>query len=273
MLNSQKAEIAGHQVHYWEGGEGFPVLMLHGVGPGTSIVGNFGPLLEPLAAHCHLYAADLIGFGESGRKSSAPFFDIELWVEQALAMIEEILLPGPCGIAGHSLGGALALKTASRSDRVKCVLTSSSVGTSYPINSALDGFWTLPDTPDALKDSMIKMVGNPTALSNEMIDQRWELLQTEGCAAYFGEMFTPPRQQYLDAAILSPEEISSITAKIVMLHGRDDQPCPVEETTITLGRSLPDADIHLFGHCGHNLPRERSNDYLTAAIKLFGTET
>ena len=273
MLNSQKAEIAGHQVHYWEGGEGFPVLMLHGVGPGTSIVGNFGPVLEPLAEHCHVFAADLIGFGESGRKNTAPLFDVDLWVEQALAMIEEVLPPGPCGIAGHSLGGALALKTASRSDRVTCVLTSSSVGASYPLNSALDGFWTLPDTSGALKDSMMKMVGNPAALTNEMIDQRWELLQTADYAEYFGEMFAPPRQQYLDAAVLSPEELANISAKIVMLHGRDDQPCPAQETTTALSRSLRDADIHLLGNCGHNLPRERSNDYLTAAVKLFGTET
>ncbi|MGY9019983.1 MAG: alpha/beta fold hydrolase [Alphaproteobacteria bacterium] len=273
MLNSQKAEIAGHQVHYWEGGEGFPVLMLHGVGPGTSIVGNFGPVLEPLAEHFHVFAADLIGFGESGRKNTAPLFDVDLWVEQALAMIEEVLPPGPCGIAGHSLGGALALKTASRSDRVTCVLTSSSVGASYPLNSALDGFWTLPNTSGALKDSMMKMVGNPAALTNEMIDQRWELLQTADYAEYFGEMFAPPRQKYLDAAVLSPEELANISAKIVMLHGRDDQPCPAQETTMALSWSLRDADIHLLGNCGHNLPRERSNDYLTAAVKLFVTET
>ncbi len=273
MLNSQKAEIAGHSVHYWEGGEGFPVLMLHGVGPGTSIVGNFGPVLEPLAEHCHIFAADLIGFGESGRKSAAPLFDVDLWVEQALAMIDEILPPGPCGIAGHSLGGALALKTASRCDRVNCVLTSSSVGASYSLNDALDGFWTLPNTPDALKDSMIKMVGNPAALTDEMIDQRWALLKTGDYAAYFGEMFAPPRQQYLDAAVLSPEELANISAKVVMLHGRDDQPCPAEETTNTLAQSLSGADVHLFGNCGHNLPRERSEDYLTAAIQLFETET
>ncbi|NKB19437.1 MAG: alpha/beta fold hydrolase [Alphaproteobacteria bacterium] len=272
MLESRKAEAAGHQVHYWEGGKGLPVLMLHGVGPGTSIVGNFGPVLEPLAEHCRIFAADLIGFGDSARKNATPYFDVDLWVEQALTMIEEVLPSGSCGIAGHSLGGALALKTASRSDRVKCVLTSSSVGSAYSLNDALDEFWTLPDTPDALKASMMKMVGNPAALTDEMIDQRWELLQTDGYAAYFGEMFASPRQQYLDAAVLSPEELGNISAKVVMLHGRDDQPCPAMATTMTIAPSLPNADIQLFGQCGHNLPRERSGDYLAAAINLFGME-
>lgn len=271
MLNSRNAKVADHQVHYWEGGEGLPVLMLHGVGPGTSIIGNFGPVLGPLAKHSHIFAADLIGFGDSGRKTSAPFFDIDLWLEQALRMIDEVLPPGPCGIAGHSLGGALALKTASRSNRVKWVLTSSSVGTTYPINEALSSFWTLPETPEALKSSMTKMVSNPDALTGEMIDQRWEMLQTDGYAHYFGEMFAPPHQQYLDAAILNPNELESIAAKVVMLHGRDDQPCPPSETTMVLARSIPGSDIHLLGNCGHNLPRERPDDYLTAAIQLFET--
>src|SRR5690554_3210173 len=122
----------GHKVHYWEGGSGFPILMLHGVGPGTSIVGNYGPVLDPLSQHLHVFAMDLIGFGESERKHSKPFFDVELWVRQALALVEQ-MPPGPIGVAGHSLGGALALKIGARSPRVQKILTSSTVGASYPI--------------------------------------------------------------------------------------------------------------------------------------------
>ncbi|MBK19441.1 MAG: alpha/beta hydrolase [Rhodospirillaceae bacterium] len=270
MLQSRKAQAAGHEVHYWEGGEGFPVLILHGVGPGTSIMGNFGPVLEPLAEHCHIFAADLIGFGDSGRKKAPPYFDVELWVDQAVALIDEILPTGPCGIAGHSMGGALSLKTASRCDRIQRILTSSTVGSQYPLNAALDGFWTLPDSKDSLRSGMEKMVGNPAALTEDMIDQRWELLQSEGYADYFGTMFDPPRQKYLDQGVLSEEELSAINAQIVMLHGRDDQPCPAGETTMALAPSLPNADVYLLGSCGHNLPRERSADYLAAAIALFG---
>ena len=171
------------------------------------------------------------------------------------------------------MGGAIALKAASRCDRVQSVLTSSSVGSAYALNDALDGFWTLPKTREALKDSMARMVVDPTALTDDMIEQRWDLLQSPGYADYFGEMFAPPRQQYLDAGILSPEELTKISAKVVMLHGRSDQPCPAPETTMVLAKALPTADVQLLGQCGHNLPRERSEDYLIAAIKLFGTET
>ena len=91
MLESKTVKVEGIDVHYWAGGTGFPLLMLHGVGPGTSIQGNFGPVLEPLAARCRIVAVDLIGFGASGRKPNPPYFDLDLWLRQSEAMLA--LLP------------------------------------------------------------------------------------------------------------------------------------------------------------------------------------
>ena len=239
MLESTFVEVEGHKVHLWQGGTGFPVLMLHGVGPGTSIVGNYGPVLEPLAEHCRIVAADLIGFGESDRKANPPFFDVDLWVRQGVALLEH-LGSGPGGIAGHSLGGALALKIASRAPRITKVLTSSSIGAAYPLNEALDGFWSLPADRDELRRAMARMVHDTDAVTEEMIEGRWGLLESEGYAEYFGSMFAPPRQRYIDAGIISPDELSRIGA-----------------------------DVSLYGNCGHNLPRERTTEYLAAATALF----
>lgn len=268
MLESKRARIAGYDVHYWMGGEGFPILMLHGVGPGTSIIANYQPVLEPLSRHCTILAPDLIGFGKSARKAAPPFFDVSLWVEQGLAMLE-LLPPGPCGIIGHSLGGALALMIASRSSRITKVLTSSTVGAPYTLPIALDEFWAVPSDADALARAMRRMVHDPAAVGAEMVADRWALFQSPGYAEYFGAMFAAPRQHYLDAGVLDEAELTRIGARVVMLHGRDDQPCPADATTLALARRLPRADVHLYGACGHNLPRERTADYLEAAIALF----
>ena len=48
------------------GGKGFPILMIHGSGPGASTQGNWRLVLDPLADRYQIYAMDLIGFGESG---------------------------------------------------------------------------------------------------------------------------------------------------------------------------------------------------------------
>jgi len=267
-MESKSAAICGHTVRYREGGTGMPVLLIHGLGPGTSIVGNFGPVLEPLCRSVHVFGMDLIGFGESDRRREPPYVDVGLWIDQALGLIA--LMPaGPVGIAGHSFGGALALKVAARCPRVTRVLTSSTVGAPYPINEALDAFWTIPPDRAALRRSMARMVHSADAITDAMIEDRWKLLTAPGYAQYAGAIFAAPRQALLDAAVVADAEFASIAAKVVMLHGRDDQPCPWEQTTLALARKLPHADVHLFGRCGHNLPRERAAEYVALASALF----
>jgi len=272
MLNSKYESIAGHQIHYWEGGSGYPVLMLHGVGAGTSSLGNYGPVLEALSERCHIYAPDLIGFGESERKRTRPYFDFEIWMLQATEIIDKFMPSGECGLIGHSLGGALALKTASYNPKITRVLTSSTIGSAYKFNDSLDKIWTFPKSKDDLRTSMAYMVSNPAALTEEMLDRRWNLLQADGYADYFEDMFAPPRQRFIDQAVLTETELAAIKAKTVMLHGRDDRPCPPDLTTMVIASSLNDADVHLLGNCGHNLPSERTDDYLAIALDLFSRE-
>lgn len=269
-LESKTAPIQGYDVHYWEGGSGFPVLMMHGVGPGTSIMGNFEPVMAPLAERYHLFATDLIGFGQSARKTDEPFFDVDLWVRQGIALLD--LLPeGPCGVAGHSLGGALALKVAAASDRVTHVLTSSSIGTPYPLPPALDAFWSLPADKKELRAAMADMVADPAAVTDAMIDGRWDLLAQDGYADYFGAMFGGERQRYVDAGIVTDAEFAALAGKkISMIHGTGDKPCPAELTTVKLGARLPRATVTLIDDCGHNLPRENTPAYLKGATDLFG---
>jgi 2-hydroxymuconate-semialdehyde hydrolase len=268
-MKSNFTEFEGHKVHYWEGGSGFPILMLHGVGPGTSIMGNFAPVLEPLAERFHIVAVDLIGFGESDRNKNEPFFDVELWVRQADAMLG-LLADGPAGIIGHSMGGAMALKVAARAARVSKVMTSCSVGISYPITEALDAFWGMPSDPADLRQTMKRMVYAGSALSDAMIDDRWRLLNQPGYPDYFGKLFAQPRQRFIDAAVVTEAEIAAIHADVMMLHGRDDRSCPPEQTTMVLSKKFPAADVHLLGRCGHNLPRERTAAFLKHAFEFFG---
>ena len=85
-------------------------------------------------------------------------------------------------------------------------------------------------------------------------------------------MFDGDRQALIDSAVVTDEESARITADITMLHGRNDKPCPAAETTLVVAEKLPKADVILLSDCGHNLPRERTGDYLAAARALFNPE-
>src|SRR4051812_50088387 len=75
------------KIHCWEGGAGFPILMLHGSGAGASTPGNWRRVIEPLAQSYRVLAADLVGVGLSGRKKEQPYFDVALWGRQGRGVL------------------------------------------------------------------------------------------------------------------------------------------------------------------------------------------
>jgi len=91
-----------------------PLLLIHGFG---ASVYHWRYNIPVLARDFHVYAIDLLGFGLSEK----PIVDYsaELWRDQALAFISEVIQKGKSGkdakpvvIAGNSLGGFTALYAA-----------------------------------------------------------------------------------------------------------------------------------------------------------------
>jgi pimeloyl-ACP methyl ester carboxylesterase len=103
----------GGELRLLEGGEGPPVVLLHGRGNAASM---WLPLLPELARRHRVLAVDLPGFGCSS-VSQAPLRTAEdglrFFVEPVEALLSE-LAPGPMRLVGHSLGGLVALELALR---------------------------------------------------------------------------------------------------------------------------------------------------------------
>lgn len=95
-------EVRGAPVHLWEGGQGPPLVFLHGAGSiGQEWVGAF-PLL---ARHRRVIVPDLPGFGLSDDNPAlATFRDLA----EALAMLLREVGGGPVDLMGNSMGGGIA---------------------------------------------------------------------------------------------------------------------------------------------------------------------
>src|SRR5258706_14921106 len=123
-------EFEGLEVAYRSGGQGAPLLLLHGSGPGASSIGNWRAVLEPLAERFEVFAMDLIGFGNSARRHQPPYFDYPMWVRQAAAMLARV--PGErVGVIGHSLSGSIALTLAAAEPRISAVMTTGTMGAHF----------------------------------------------------------------------------------------------------------------------------------------------
>src|SRR5215207_5231286 len=110
-------------VRYHVGGEGEPLLLLHGLAGST---GNWAELLPDLLQRYRVLAIDLPGHAGSGRlprgASTADFAAVAAAVLEAEAL-------GPALVAGHSFGGLVALRLArSRPELVRGLLLVSPAG-------------------------------------------------------------------------------------------------------------------------------------------------
>src|SRR5689334_19006119 len=102
----QETTIHGHRVAYRLAGSGPPIVLIHGITASSRVWETVGPRL---ARHHTVLAPDLLGHGESakprGDYSMGAFAsgvrDLMLWLDL-----------GPATIAGHSLGGGVAMQFA-----------------------------------------------------------------------------------------------------------------------------------------------------------------
>ncbi len=267
-LTPKTFNFQGIDSHYLEGGAGKPLMLIHGSGPGASTIGNWRRVLEPLCESYHVFAMDLIGFGQSGRRPEPPFFDIDFWLGQCRTLLA--LMPGESiGIVGHSLSGALALKLAAGDPRIGQVLTTGSMGAPFTPNPGTRLCWTFPETAEALRRTAEMLIFDTSLIDDAYIAARRAVLfEDPGYAPYFRAMFAGDALTYADAAVLSADELSRITCPVSMLHGRNDTAFP-PEISLSLAACIAQADVTILARCSHSVAMEHPAKFLAAAHSLF----
>src|ERR1700757_3654330 len=99
-------------LHYEQAGEGDPVVMLHGGGPGASGMSNFGRNLPVFAERFRTLVVDQPGFGKSDKPAvEGNYFT---FAAQALAGLLDELGIDRVHLIGNSLGGGTAVRFALR---------------------------------------------------------------------------------------------------------------------------------------------------------------
>ncbi|HEX4392921.1 MAG TPA: alpha/beta fold hydrolase [Mycobacterium sp.] len=109
-LHEQTVNVAGKPMFVAEAGDGLPVVMLHGGGPGASGVSNYSRNIDSLAEHFRLIVPDMPGYGRSakGVDQSDPFGYL---ADMIRGLLDELGTGTAC-LVGNSYGGAAALRLA-----------------------------------------------------------------------------------------------------------------------------------------------------------------
>ena len=109
-LHEQTVNVAGKPIFVAEAGDGPPVVMLHGGGPGASGVSNYSRNIDSLAEHFRVIVPDMPGYGRSakGVDQSDPFGYL---ADMIRGLLDELGV-GTAHLIGNSYGGAAALRLA-----------------------------------------------------------------------------------------------------------------------------------------------------------------
>lgn len=115
--------LNGIKLHYLEQGKGFPLLLLHGWGGSSA---SFCALAQYLSPHYRLLIPDFPGFGQTPEPKTA-------WtVDDYADLVQEFVISQNLKdfiLIGHSFGGRVSIKAASRSwSGLKGIILCSSAG-------------------------------------------------------------------------------------------------------------------------------------------------
>jgi 2-hydroxymuconate-semialdehyde hydrolase len=240
---------AGIRTNVHDVGDGAPLLLIHGSGPGVSAWANWRLVMPELAKRARVIAPDMVGFGFTERPAGQRY-DMDTWVAQAVGLLDALGI-AKTDLVGNSFGGALALALAIRHpQRVRRLVLMGSVGVPFPITPGLDAVWGYTPSLANMRQLLDLFAYNRELVNDDLAKLRYEASTRPGFQESFAAMFPAPRQRWVDAMASAEADIRRLPHQTLVIHGREDQVIPLSNS-LTLSQWIRRVQLHVFGECGH----------------------
>jgi 3-oxoadipate enol-lactonase len=267
-LEERLYERRGALIRTFEGGEGPPLLLVHGFG---GAAWNFSEL-APLLPGRRLIIPDLPGHGAS---SPLPAPTLTGFADVLAQIFGEQLLEGPVDVLGHSLGGVVALRLAERHPSlVRRLVLAAAAGISSStrvaeITIALTGI-VQPGRIAGRRVGRVARsrrlrnvvfggfeVANPDLLSERAVHGflRGPTMHTDALGAGLALVADDPRQ-----------DLDRVRCPVLVLWGARDKQVPLEDG-FEYARRLG-APLRVIADCGHLLIGERPDVCARAVLEF-----
>jgi len=264
---SQRPEIANliktgsYNTNYHDVGSGETIIMIHGSGPGVSAWANWNKLFPILSKKYRVLAPDMVGFGYTDRPEGI-VYGMNVWVEQTIKFMDALGIE-KANMVGNSFGGALALAMAVKyPERIKKLVLMGSMGVTFPLTYGLDRVWGYTPSFENMRELLDIFAYNRTIVNDDLARLRYESSMQPGFQESFSAMFPAPRQNGVEGMAGNENYIRSIPHETLIVHGREDRVIPLE-TSLKLIQLIENAQLHVFGKCGHWTQIEKTNEFAT----------
>ena len=264
--NSTKiVQTPDYRIQVNDAGEGHPVFLIHGGGPGATGWSNYSQNIDVLSRKYRCIVVTMPGWGESSPQTVATGRDMV----EALKQLADTLGIDKAAYVGNSMGGAASVElTARYPERVSHLIT---MGLGNPAGLSLlqpagpqEGIRILVEaykdpSPHNMKRLVQIMCFDPAFASDELAQQRSQQ------AHEFPEHLTnwlellragPPMT--LPADTLAGLAKCGVPA--MLIHGRDDRTVHFE-ASLRMLPMIPDSRMVLLNRCGHWAQLEHAAEF------------
>lgn len=259
-IHEETISVGGVDVHTWVGGEGAPLLVLHGAGGNR----GFTRAMHQLAAHYTLWAPTHPGFGRSGDAEWMEGIDdlarFHLWFIDAARL-------GRPHVMGHSIGGWTAAEMAAMSPgAIDRLILVAPAGLKPEKGEILDIFFHTPaqvreltvHDPKAIPEWDELFGRAPTPAELEIAERNREMTARLTWKPY---MHNPRLDRFLPR----------VANPTLILWGREDHIIPVE-CGEQYRRALPNARLTVLETCGHLPPIEQPDVFARLVLDFLGVK-
>jgi pimeloyl-ACP methyl ester carboxylesterase len=258
---------AGLKTNYLEAGEGEPVILIHGSGPGVTAYANWRLSIPVLAKKYRVLAPDIAGFGYTERKSDTPY-NLDFWVHHLIEWMDAVGIK-KARFVGNSFGGALTLAlTARHPERVDRFVLMGAAGVDFEVTPELEAVWAYEPSVENMRKIVMTFAYDTSSITDDLIKSRYEASIRPGFHETYSQMFPAPRQRHPKALATPESDVRKITQRALVIHGRDDRVVPLSNS-LKLHSLLKHSDLHVFGECGHWTQIERKEQFLSLVMNFF----
>ncbi|SDE51428.1 alpha/beta fold hydrolase [Rhodococcus tukisamuensis] len=245
-------------LRYHEAGDGPPLLLLHGSGPGVTGWRNFRGNLGVFAEHFRCLVLEFPGFGVSDDFGGHPMVTA---LDSVVKFVDALGLDS-VDIIGNSMGGGVAISYAiNHPEKVRRLVTIGGIGKAIFSPGPGEGIKLLQEfteapTRERLIQWLYSMVYDPEMVTEELIEERWtqatDPATLDSARRMYGKAAFAQMVKMMDASDAPPPwaMMHKVKAPTLLTWGRDDRVSPLDMSLVPM-RTIPKAELHVFPNCGH----------------------
>ncbi|MGE0036074.1 MAG: alpha/beta fold hydrolase [Xanthobacteraceae bacterium] len=264
----------GEKIHYLDEGsrDADAVIFVHGSAIGITAAANFYlNIRAAVDAGYRVIAPDLYGYGWT---ESAPDIvaDIFNQSEQIVRIMDELKIE-KAFLIGNSLGGRISVRVAMEYPaRIRGCVIIGAGGAVWKPAPRFVASYTKQEAPksadrDTVLKAMFRLVDNPAMVSDKLVEFRTRMASRPGEVERYRQS-TASRATSAIESQLDVEAAKQCPVPMLIVYGREDKVGP-PENALACAEAFPNADLVVFGHCGHWVMIERADDFNALMMRFL----